>query len=175
MMMMMMGSVPITASLNSMALQANLAEQAKAPKALNAKEIDAKYLKPSTHEEERLKKVAQDFEALFMNQLLTTMDKTVDREESMLSAGGEGGGGENTFRGMMYQEMSTAIAKQPGAGASLGLAKTVFAQGLHLLPSAPAAEQPATAAAFGAQALKAFEAQQQPLALPNPNAFLGSI
>jgi Rod binding domain-containing protein len=174
-MMMMMSSINGTPSLNSVALQANLAEQAKAPKALNATEVDAKYLKPSTREEERLKKVAQDFEALFMNQLLSAMDKTVDREESMLSAGGEGGGGENTFRGMMYQEMSTAIAKQPGAGASLGLAKTVFAQGLHLLQSTPAAEQPATAAAFGAQALKAFDAQQKPLALPNPNSLLGSV
>jgi peptidoglycan hydrolase FlgJ len=71
----------------------------------------------------KARQAAQQFEAVFLNQLLQQLDKTIDRSESML----HGGHAEDTFRGMMMQEMATQMATRTG-GSGLGLSDTIFRQ-----------------------------------------------
>jgi peptidoglycan hydrolase FlgJ len=80
-------------------------------------------------------KAAQQFEAVFLNQLLQQLDKTVDRSESML----HGGQAEDTFRGMMLQEVATQISQRTG-GSGLGFADSVYQQ--MKLQQSPAALLP---------------------------------
>jgi len=72
--------------------------------------------------DEDLKKAAQSFEAVFVNQLFNAMDKTIDREGSMLS----GGRGEKMFRSMFYDEISKDISSN--SATSFGFAKQIYEQ-----------------------------------------------
>ena len=63
----------------------------------------------------KLREAAQDFEAVFVNQLLQVMDKTIERSEFM-----HGGQGEKVFREMFYQEISKSIASDPSSNFGLG-------------------------------------------------------
>lgn len=69
----------------------------------------------------RLKDASENFEAVFVNQLLQEMDKTIERSELM-----HGGQGEEAFRGLFYQEISKNIASNPNS--SFGLGKQVYEQ-----------------------------------------------
>jgi flagellar protein FlgJ len=75
---------------------------------------------PAKHDK-KLKSAAEQFESVFINQLLQIMDKTVDRSEFM-----HGGQGEAAFRNLFYQEISKNIASNPAT--SFGLAKQVYEQ-----------------------------------------------
>lgn len=111
------------------------------------KELEADYRNPATGERKKLKQVAQDFEAVFVQQLLTAMDATVDRDEESPLGGGEA---EKTFRGMLNEQMAKNIAHQPsyqGGTQGFGLAQSVYQQAARLLP--------ATEAASSAYSLKA--------------------
>lgn len=77
---------------------------------------------------ERLEDAAQNFEAIFFQQMLDAMDKTIDREDSFLS----NSEGEETFRGMMYEEIAKSMAHRPG-GSGLGLADQIYRQSLQIL------------------------------------------
>jgi len=59
------------------------------------------------------KEVAQEFESLFLSQLLTIMQETVDSEGLF-----EGGPGKEIYMGMMNQEMGRALAAGGGVGLS---------------------------------------------------------
>lgn len=96
-----------------------------------------------------LKQAAQQLEGVFLNQLLTAMDKTVDRKDSFLS----GGPGEDMFREMMYQHISEDIATHPH-GSGLGLAESIYRQMSDKLPPLPA------------QAKQAYANQNQPAIAP---------
>ncbi|MEB3206839.1 MAG: rod-binding protein [Vampirovibrionales bacterium] len=78
---------------------------------------------------EELEKNAKQFEAIFINQLLDEMDKSVNREGSLLS----GGESEKSFRGLMYQEIATMAADRP-LNQGFGIAKAVYEQTSRLLP-----------------------------------------
>jgi Rod binding domain-containing protein len=78
---------------------------------------------------EELEKNAKQFEAIFINQLLQEMDKSVNREDSLLS----GGESEKSFRGLMYQEIATMAADRP-MDQGFGIAKAVYEQAQRLLP-----------------------------------------
>lgn len=92
-------------------------------------------------DDKRLRKAAQEFEAIFFQQMLNAMDKTVDREKSLFS----GGAGEDTFREMLNTEIAKEVcmhgpgngfANTPGASSrpnsgfqsGLGLAELVYRQ-----------------------------------------------
>jgi murein DD-endopeptidase MepM/ murein hydrolase activator NlpD len=62
------------------------------------------------------KEVAQEFESLFLSQLLTIMQESVESEGLF-----EGGPGKEIYMGMMNQEMGRALA----AGGGVGLSKLV--------------------------------------------------
>jgi Rod binding domain-containing protein len=91
------------------------------------KELRTSFSQPKTAGQQKLKDAAQQFESVFLNQLLEAMEKTVDREESML----DGGEAESTFRGMLYQEMATSISKAGGNG--IGLASSIYQQTVLML------------------------------------------
>jgi flagellar protein FlgJ len=71
-------------------------------------------------EKEDLKKVSQDFEALFLKKLFDEMDKTVDRKDSLF----DGGNAEEIFRGMLNDERAKSISKSGG----IGLADLIYKQ-----------------------------------------------
>lgn len=56
-------------------------------------------------------KAAQDFEAVYISEMLKPMFETVDVDDTF-----GGGKGEEVFRGMLTQEMGKSIAKQGGFG-----------------------------------------------------------
>lgn len=84
---------------------------------------------PQTQKTKDLKHVAQEFESVFIQQLMTAMDKTVDREDSLIS----GGEAEESFRGMLNQEMAKNMAHAPGSGWGLGMAESIYKQAVLLL------------------------------------------
>ncbi|MBX2859614.1 MAG: rod-binding protein [Vampirovibrio sp.] len=84
--------------------------------------------KPSKEEEQKkMLEVAQQFEAIFVKQLLDAMDKTIVRSDLM-----DGGKAEETFRGMLYQHIADTVSSQPagktGNGSGIGLAQEVYKQ-----------------------------------------------
>ncbi|MEW5819971.1 MAG: rod-binding protein [Cyanobacteriota bacterium] len=75
----------------------------------------------NSQNKDKLMKAAQDFEAVFINQLLQVMDQTIERSEFM-----HGGQGEKIFRGMFYQEIAKEIASNPQG--NFGLGKQIYDQ-----------------------------------------------
>jgi len=83
----------------------------------------------------KLSETAKEFEAIFFQQMLDAMDKTIDREDSLF----QGGHGEKVFRGMMNQEIAKSAANTPG-GSGFGLAKTIYEQMSRVLESQEATQ-----------------------------------
>jgi Rod binding domain-containing protein len=77
---------------------------------------------------DELKKTAQQFEGIFIKQLLDAMDKTVERSGFM-----SGGSGEDMFRGLMFDHISQSISTGPG-GSGFGLADAIYRQLESRLP-----------------------------------------
>ena len=84
-------------------------------------------------EHAKLQKAARDLEGVFVQQLLTAMDKTVDRSNSMMGGGGQA---EGMFRDMMYENMATQMVQAPG-GSGMGMADTIYRQMAAHLPALP--------------------------------------
>lgn len=72
-------------------------------------------------DKEKLKKTAQEFEAVFISQLLNTMQSTVEKTGFM-----SGGPVESKFRTMMNQYVAQDMAKSPTS--NFGLAKQIYEQ-----------------------------------------------
>ncbi len=72
----------------------------------------------------KIRKAAQDFEAMAIGQLLEPMFSTVDTSQGLLG----GGPGEQTFKPMLVAEMAKAVEQHGG----LGLAEPVYAQMLKM-------------------------------------------
>jgi len=70
---------------------------------------------------EKLKKTAQEFESVFITQLLNTVQSTVEKSGFM-----SGGKIEEKFRSMMNQYVAQDIAKSPTA--NFGIAKQMYEQ-----------------------------------------------
>ncbi|GAB4302666.1 MAG: hypothetical protein Fur0034_17710 [Desulfuromonadia bacterium] len=68
---------------------------------------------PSRREREAIRKVAREFEALMINEMLKSMRATVHRDTLM-----EGKNGEDIYRSMLDQEYAQSIAAQGGVGLS---------------------------------------------------------
>jgi len=72
----------------------------------------------------QLRKSAQDFEATTLNELFEPMFDTVDLSQSEFG----GGDAENSWKPILVQEMTKAIAAKGG----VGLAAPVYATLLHM-------------------------------------------
>ena len=76
--------------------------------------------KPAIEKNGELYKACQDFEALFIKQMLDAMRKTVNKSDDLLG----GGMGQDIFEGMLYDE----YAKKMGQTAQFGLAEMIYRQ-----------------------------------------------
>lgn len=70
--------------------------------------------------DERLREVAEQFEALFLEQMVKSMRETQNPEQDML----HGGMAENYFEDMLYQEYAKLMAKR----GSFGIADQIYDQ-----------------------------------------------
>lgn len=70
-----------------------------------------------------LRKTAEDFESVFLSQMLQPMFDTIPTDSFM-----GGGHAETIYRGMMVQEMGKSISKSGG----IGIADTVYRELLKL-------------------------------------------
>lgn len=71
--------------------------------------------------DDKLKKAASEFEAVFVKQLMDIMDSTVEKSDFL-----SGGNAEETFKSMLNEQMATNISSNPAS--SFGLAEQVYRQ-----------------------------------------------
>ena len=76
----------------------------------------------SKSEKEQLKKVANEFESIFVAKMLTEMDKTVDKEGSLFQESKY----MDNLKSFMYNEIAREISSNPHT--SLGVAKQLYTQ-----------------------------------------------
>ena len=88
-----------------------------------ASKLNGLQAQAGSHDEKKLKQAAKDFEAIFVQQMLEAMDKTVDRENSILS----GGNSEQYFRSMLNEEIAKSMTNRLG-GSGFGLAESIYRQ-----------------------------------------------
>jgi peptidoglycan hydrolase FlgJ len=75
--------------------------------------------KPAIDKNSELYKVSQDFEAIFIKQMLDAMRKTINKDDDFL---GNGGIGQDVYEDMLYDE----YAKKMAQTAQFGLADSVY-------------------------------------------------
>lgn len=80
-------------------------------------------VKTSGSGREQLKKVAKEFEGIFISKMFSTMDETVDREGGIF---GEETKYFDNLKSYMYNEVGRGIANNPHS--TFGLAKQVYQQ-----------------------------------------------
>jgi len=86
-------------------------------------------IKNSGDEKTQLKKVAREFESIFITKMLEEMDKTVDREENGLF--GDNHEYEDTFKSIVFQQMGRDLANNPRT--TFGFADQIYRQMQHLV------------------------------------------
>ena len=79
-------------------------------------------IRSSCTQKEQLKKVAKEFEAILVSKMLTQMDKTVDRENSLF---GESKYEEN-FKSILFNQIGRDVANSPIS--NIGFAKQLYQQ-----------------------------------------------
>ncbi|TVQ27169.1 MAG: hypothetical protein EA383_03335 [Spirochaetaceae bacterium] len=75
---------------------------------------------PGSGGADELRQVAQEFEALFIKQMLDTMRSTIDRSDSLL----HGGKAEEIFEDMLFEEYSVLMSRTR----SFGLSDMIYEQ-----------------------------------------------
>ena len=80
-------------------------------------------IKGSGTSKEQLKKVATEFEAVFISKMFSQMDQTVDRSEGIF---GEETKHTEKFKSYMYNELGRQLANNPHS--TFGFAKQVYSQ-----------------------------------------------
>ena len=85
-------------------------------------------IKNSGSEKEQLKKVAQEFEGVFISKMFSLMDSTVDREGGIF-------GNEtrylDKFKSYMYNELGRELASNPQT--TFGFASQIYKQMEHMV------------------------------------------
>lgn len=76
----------------------------------------------SKSEKEELKKVAKEFESIFVAKMLNEMEKTVDREGSLFQESKY----MDNLKSFMYNDIARTIANDPRT--SIGIAKQMYTQ-----------------------------------------------
>ena len=85
-------------------------------------------IRSSGTQKEQLKKVAKEFEAILVSKMLTQMDKTVDRENSMF---GDSKYMDN-FKSILFNQIGRDVANSPTS--NIGFAKQLYQQMEKTLP-----------------------------------------
>ncbi len=86
-------------------------------------------IRSSGTQKEQLKKVAKEFEAILVSKMLTQMDKTVDRENSMF---GDSKYMDN-FKSILFNQIGRDVANSPTS--NIGFAKQLYQQMEKTLPN----------------------------------------
>jgi peptidoglycan hydrolase FlgJ len=76
--------------------------------------------KPSIDRNSELYQACQDFQTLFIKQMLDAMRKTINKDDGLL----EGGMGQDVYEDMLYDE----YAKKMSSTGQFGLAEMIFKQ-----------------------------------------------
>lgn len=90
---------------------------------INADQQILNRIKDTGSGKEQLKKVAKEFEAIFISKMFSLMDKTVDREDGIF---GEETKYFDTFKSYMYNELGRELASNPHS--TFGFAKQIYEQ-----------------------------------------------
>lgn len=88
-----------------------------------ARERASQLANTTSGDKKLLRQTAEDFESVFLSQMLQPMFETVPTDSFM-----GGGNAEKIYRGMMVEEMGKAITKSGG----IGIADTVYRELLKL-------------------------------------------
>jgi len=80
-------------------------------------------IKNSTDKKAQLKKVANEFESMFITKMIGLMDKTVDREGGIF---GKESKYQDTFKEFVFQEVGRSLASNERT--SFGFAKQIYNQ-----------------------------------------------
>lgn len=91
--------------------------------AVNADQQIYNQIKKSGSGKEQLKKVATEFESVFISKMFTLMDKTVDREGGIF---GEETKYFDNLKSYMYNEVGRSLANNPHS--TFGFAKQIYTQ-----------------------------------------------
>src|SRR5574344_1158968 len=92
-------------------LMTNITSSALNSNVVNADQQIYNRIKNSSTGKEQLKKTAEEFESVFITQMLQTMDKTVDKTGSLFED--KQGGYLDTFKSYMFQQMGRDLASNP--------------------------------------------------------------
>ena len=91
---------------------------------VNSDQVLYNRIKESGSQKEQLKKVATEFESIFITKMLSEMDKTVDKEENGLF--GNDNKYEEMFKSVVFQQMGRDLANNPRT--TFGFADQVYRQ-----------------------------------------------
>lgn len=80
-------------------------------------------VKGSKSGKQQLKKIAKEFESVFISKMFSVMDETVDREGGIF---GEETKYLDNFKSYMYNEMGREVANNPNS--TFGMAKQIYQQ-----------------------------------------------
>lgn len=90
---------------------------------VNSDQVLYNRIKESGDSKAQLQKAAEEFESIFITKMLSEMDKTVDRENSIF---GKESQYVDTFKSIVYQQMGHDMASKPQS--SIGLASQIYKQ-----------------------------------------------
>ena len=96
---------------------------------VNSDQILYNRIKESGDEKTQLKKVATEFESIFITKMLSEMDKLVDKEENGLF--GNDNKYEEAFKSIVFQQMGRDMANNPRT--TFGFADQIYRQMEHLV------------------------------------------
>lgn len=96
---------------------------------VNADQVLYNRIKESGDEKTQLKKVATEFESIFITKMLQEMDKTVEKEKDGLF--GNDNKYEEAFKGIMFQQIGRDLASNPRT--TFGFADQIYRQMEHLV------------------------------------------
>ena len=80
-------------------------------------------IKSSSDKKAQLKKVANEFESMFITKMMKLMDKTVEKGDGIF---GQDSKYENTFKDFVFQEVGRNLASNERT--SFGFAKQIYSQ-----------------------------------------------
>ena len=90
---------------------------------INSEQQIYNQIKSAGSQKEQLKKVANEFESMFVTKMLTFMDSTVDKSGGIFD---EKQPYVDTFKSFIFQEMGRDISNNPRT--SIGMAQQIYSQ-----------------------------------------------
>ena len=92
-------------------------------KVVNSDQVLYNRIKEAGDSKAQLRKAGEEFESIFITKLLSQMDKTVDRSNSIF---GDKSPYVDTFKSIVFQQMAHDMASNPRT--SIGLADQIYKQ-----------------------------------------------